>query len=699
MGQREIIREIREYHIIRNIISADSVKRLIDQKDPKVAGILAVYGSFVQDFGQMRIDQFEDFNRYFRRLENNYLADPSHRKYQPTEAGYSEYIKLVLGERGLKTLSEVFNKEENARMMRDMHISVGRDVQETNAVVVANHIRDYSVVAGLRGNLTESRRKASDLEVELDKVRAILKVTKENASTKEQVVAKLDETQTAILNTMLASFAGNEYLMRSIAKSTGRKIEEVEEMVMNASHASRIRDERILDRLDGGFADLSGKVDRVSDKVDVITNQMQAKSRGKVIAAAGLGVLGGAAVTTIVALLLSNNQPVQQPTNVEGINPSEYDAYVSEVYNLQNGLKELLVDNVLTEEEKTNFLASIQEFASKYNTGAFATSSKNQSEHLTNMADVLFNMSEDKIEAAKSIVELELNILGIQEQLTNYKTENQQLADKNTALQAEIDSHVAKIAELEAQVADLVSKLEAANSGSAIQALNVKIAALETQIADLNGQVETLTGEKTTLQGTVDTLTAENATLKANVSELQTSNEELSSQLSEANASLATAQGQVATLEAEKAELVKQVEAGALTQKQYEEKIKALEAKEKELSGKVDELVAQVGSLNSELATAKENYNKLKAQYDALNTSNQAVAAELAAAQEKIVELENKINTTTVEAAELIFNIYEYITGSTTTDLEVAMAVVSDELGLSEITPSENTRPTGPQPN
>ena len=190
MEQSEVIRRIREYHIIKQILNSKSVKRLVDSKDPKVAGVLAVYQSYAEFFGSIKIDAFEDFDRFFRRLENNYTTS-GNKKVQPNEEGYREYIRSILGKEGLKKMVAILSDPDITKRIRGLSTDIGGKTRESNAIVVARGIADYSVVSGLRGNLSESQRKGSDLEEQLDRTRLVLKLTKENAATKEAVLAAI----------------------------------------------------------------------------------------------------------------------------------------------------------------------------------------------------------------------------------------------------------------------------------------------------------------------------------------------------------------------------------------------------------------------------------------------------------------------------------------------------------------------------
>ena len=76
------------------------------------------------------------------------------------------------------------------------------------------------------------------------------------------------------------------------------------------------------------------------------------------------------------------------------------------------------------------------------------------------------------------------------------------------------------------------------------------------------------------------------------------------------------------------------------------------------------------------------------AKYNSLNSKNAELETELAEAQKTIADLQSQIENTTTESAELILDIYEYITGETTTDLAHAMQVLAEQLGLTTVAPS-----------
>ena len=728
MEQREVIRKIREYHIIKSIIGSDSVKRLIEKKDPKISGVLAVYSGYIEFFGAMRIDNIEDFDRFFRRLERNYLADDKHRKVQPTEAGYSDYITAVLGKKGLETATKVFNEEDNFRAMKEMHIDIGKRTQETNAVIVANYIGEYAVVSGLRGNVTEAQRKNRDLEAQLDKTRLVLKLTKENASTADAVLAKVDEFQDTILDQIIVHSAGSDYLMKAIAKSTGRKINEVEDLIMILARESKVRDKEILEtlaRIEAAagkttvVADLSGteylmrsiakstgrkiegvetavynasaasraRDERIEGKIDTISARMDKDAKWKYGATAIGSVAGGAAVTALLFLLLGRGQTAAPVTTVEGIDPQAFASYSQDVGTLHSSLKDMIVsDNRFDSTEKDAYIASVEEFVAKYASGDFAESSKQESDHLTYIANAVYGMSEDKLALAARII-------GLESQIVELQTEVETLKKGNPDFEAEKAALNAKIADLEAQVADLTAQLDASEDAKTIQALNVKIEGLEKQVADLTAQVETLTGENTTLK-------TENEQLKTQVADLNAQNTKLTSDLATANSALSTAEAKVAQLEADKAKLEKDLEDGKITIEEYKKKNDELTKKNSDLAKQVEDLVAQVADLNTQLQAAQEKAAKLEAEIKTLGDSNAKLTSDLAAANATIKTLEDQVNGLTAEAAELIFDIAEIITGEPQADLEQAMAIVMDDLGITPTTPSQgNTKPTGPEPN
>ena len=99
-------------------------------------------------------------------------------------------------------------------------------------------------------------------------------------------------------------------------------------------------------------------------------------------------------------------------------------------------------------------------------------------------------------------------------------------------------------------------------------------------------------------------------------------------------------------------------------------------------------LADTIADLNTQLEAKVAEFNELQAKYNALASENAKIAEDLAAAQKTIAELQAQIETTTTESAELILEIYEYITGETTTDLAHAMQVLAEQLGLTTVNPS-----------
>ena len=166
------------------------------------------------------------------------------------------------------------------------------------------------------------------------------------------------------------------------------------------------------------------------------------------------------------------------------------------------------------------------------------------------------------------------------------------------------------------------------------------------------------------------------------------------------NTALSTAESRVAQLESDKAKLEKDLADGKITIEEYKKKNEELTKANADLAKQVEDLVARIADLNTQLQAAQDKAAKLEAEIKTLGDSNAKLTSDLAAANATIKTLEEQVNGLTVEAAELIFDIAEIITGEAQTDLEKAMSIVMDELGITPTTPSTgNTKPTGPEPN
>ena len=687
MEQSEVIRRIREYHIIKQILSSKSVKRLIDSKDPKVAGVLAVYQSYAEFFGSIKIDSFENFDKFFRRLENNYLASGTNKKVQPNEEGYREYIRSVLGKEGLKIMVKVLSDEEISKRINTLSTDIGGKTRESNAIIVARNIADYSVVSGLRGNLSESQRKGADLEAQLDRTRQILKLTKENAATKEAVLDAISVVEANILASIAEKISDNQYLMKAIAKSTGKKINNLEEELKNvikkASDESKNRDAAISADISTGFSGVYSRIDALGASIDASTSK---KTKLKIALAATGGALAGTGITTLMFLLLSNpSQPATVPnTPGTAVDTSVYTTYIADVDTLLGDFKVMVEDNIFTQAEKDDFMGDIGAFSKKYENTQFAESSKKDADYLTNMATSVFGMSEEKIEAVKKVAELEGNITNLNNTINGLNT-------KNAELQATIDGYKKEVEKLNKEINELKTKLENAYTEEEVQALNVKITGLEGRVKELEGNVETLkksnaelTTENTNLKNENSELTTENANLKNEIAELKTTNANIQSELTDTKNLLTTANNKVAELEG----LVKQ---GAIDKA-------ALEKTNAELRTQIEGLLGNIAELNTKLTKAAEDYQALETLYNAQGEENTTLKAELETAKNQILALEEELNSLSVASAQLVFDIYECMTGSKTTDIDLAMATVAEKLGITQTTPSTGESEMGPQP-
>lgn len=743
MEQNEVVKRIREYHIIRDTLKEKSVVRLAG--DPNVSSLLAVLSSHVEFFGKMRMSNVESFDQFFSRLEKNYLATSTHAKIKPEETAYTQYIKDVLGKSGLAQVTAVANDPDNTARIRALRLDLGKEVREPNSIILVRDIKSYSVVSGLRGNLTETIRKNGDLEAELEKVRGILKLTKENAKTKEEVLAEIEKTEQAILLSIVETAAQSDYLAKAIAKSTGKKINEVRDLVIAASGASAKRDaatqKQIADmrkRLGGLYAGIGGvskslggvhrklngisssivstntKLDGIESsmvsahsKLDEISTKLDKKSRGstfwKVAAGAGGGLAVGVGVTALIAALMSSGKaPVVVPGTMDSsdatLMESAYVEYMDTVDEMGLMFQNKILDGDYTEEDKAEFESSVDAFVSKYVGTRFETESAEDAKTFKSISNSVAEMSEEKRVAVANYTILLSDFNAVKATLDTYKTQNADLLKSNAALSASVDALTVKVGDLKKEIIKIQGIIASTDNAKTIQELQAKIEAYKQQVATLEAEVQKVTGENTTLKGENDALKTENATIKGQVDSLTKENEQLKSDLKKANDDLSAAQKTIADLNKAKADLQAKYDAGVITEKQLRDEIAKLEKSEKELKTQVDNLTKQVADLNTKLAEEIKKYNALLEQYKKLDGDKTALANSLADAQKRIAELESQIETTTIETAELIFTIYEYMTGERTTDISKAMDLVSSQLGITVTNPSTGLEGNVKQP-
>lgn len=726
MEQNDVVKRIREYHIIKGIMKEDSVRKVAD--DSNMSSLISAYNSYVDFFGKMRISSNETFDQLFSRLEKVYLIDDSHKKVKTSENAYIQYLKDVLGKGGLKQVTEAVNEPDNLDRIRAFRLDVGKEVRETNSVILARDVKLYSVVAGLRGNLTSTQRKNKELEVELDKVRGILGLTKENAKTKEDVFAKIDEVQTEILKEIVEITSQSDYLAKAIAKSTGRKINEVRDMVINASGASARRDaitQGKIDDLHNEMASLTanvygseakirsdiagidaklngidGKLDQISDATNKNSKSLARWKRAGLIAS---GALAGAGATMLAMSLLGSNNvpPQQQPTDPDIKEPgySEYVEYVESFNQLSEILNGLVMDGDFSEEEKNSFIdESLRGFKEKYANSVFAEGSQSDAQRLETLANSIYGMSSEKQEALGKALTLDKELTASKASLETYKNTNAELLNKNSELSASVQNLTNKIDELEAKIKELGEIIANTDNAKTIQELQAKIEGYENQVAELKGQVQTLTGEKAQLETENENLKTEKAQLQAEVDNLKTENTQLAQDLNKAKSDLSTAQNTISALTAEKNELQAKYDAGQITETELREKIQKLEASEASLKAQVENLTEQIANLNRELNAKIAEYNELVERYNDLEGYKITLSSELETARNQIASLENQLENLTVDSAELIFNIYEYLTGEQTSDIETAMRYVSKTLGITTIAPSTGVEGNVKQP-
>lgn len=667
MEQSKVIKEIREYHIIREIMKSKSVRRLVANRDPKVAGLIAIYDSYVQFFGNMRIDATETFDKFFTRLERNYTS--THDKVQPNDPGYLEYIKNVLGTKGLKTVTSVMSEEDNEKTINDLNRGIGLETGEANTIVVAQHIADYSVVSGLRGNLTEVTRKNSELEAELDRVRLVLGMTKENAKTKEEVLAKLALLETGILKSIVDGVAGNKILIEGLESSMGRSFTEIKtELAGVRADIGTVRTDISGVRTDIGLV----RSDIASLASSVAASK---KSTVKTIAiTAGATFLATAALASGIFAIVANQMP-QPVVSGDATNDTQYVEYLGDYNALTTQLKSLLNDNIFDEKDKTEFMASLDGFVQKYaSSEKLADSSSQSAENLKAIANSVFGMSEEKIEAAKDLADANTNLTVLNQMIAKYDTNG------DGSIADEIDA-------LNKKVADLTKQLEEANSDEAIQALRVEIEGLQEDIKDLNKQITTLTGEK-------EDLIKENDDLKK-------SNAKLESDLNTANSNY---QGLEKTiLDAGKAldDLNTKVAAGTISEADYLTGVDKIltDLVKTGLADNIENLANQIVKLQADLKTAQDEYNDLLKKVE----GDGGYEDQLAAAKDKIESLEQDIAGLTTDASALIMQIAEAYTGVAPASITEAIQAVKDfakEMGITTSTPTTgNEKNPGTQPS
>lgn len=411
--------------------------------------------------------------------------------------------------------------------------------------------------------------------------------------------------------------------------------------------------------------------------------------------------------------------------------------YNKELADLDKALYGYLADSTYEAAEKTDFEAKVQAFVDKYASTTFASRSTVDADVMKTLSDNIYGMSELKQQAIGELAAEKGKVAGLESRISTLEATNQTYADRITALEEQVKELSDKIDELLKQV------------GSA--PTDAQVQALLAQIDELNKQVKTLEGEVTALEGQVSTLTTENAELKEKnaeltqeVADLKAENAELKADIDEANATIDSLNQVIDILKTEKASLEEQLKNKDITIAEYQERIADLEAVEAELRAQIKDLTKQIADIAEELEEKKVAYNALvselqaandkiaeleaekaalaedlknnyisKAEYDAkvaelqaeidankaLIAENAELQKQLAEARAQIVALEEQLAGSSAEATALVFDIYEYITGTTTNDVATAMKVISEQLGITTVPPSQDAESNAKQPS
>ena len=102
----------------------------------------------------------------------------------------------------------------------------------------------------------------------------------------------------------------------------------------------------------------------------------------------------------------------------------------------------------------------------------------------------------------------------------------------------------------------------------------------------------------------------------------------------------------------------------------------------------LEAIAKQFKDAMADLDTYSKGLDELIAEYNGMVAAG-TPAEKLAAVKTIIQDLEKDLNTATVEAANLVFDIAEMLTGQPQTDINVAMAIVMDGLGIAVVSTSK----------
>lgn len=378
--RNETVKKIRDFHIIRKILKDMTAEQ---KRDPKIAGLVAAYDAYVKFFGGIRIDQWEDFDRLFSRLEKVYIAGDESKKVQPEAEGYTHYIKNVLGDSVLDKFGEILDQPENKERMADFYLEVGRK-QESTALVVARAVRDYAKLSNVMMNYHESVAAGHKKDEQIEKLRVLLKYSKDKALTIDQIIEEVGKMESRLIAKIIENTPkSNDDLIKGIAILTGRKVNEIKALMEAGDGKILAAIGEIKAPISGMVVDLGtvktdvahikGKVDVMASDIEEIKKNTSRYSAGKTAMIATIGALGITALYGVGGIIYNTVTPDKMTES----------ALLADYMNLVNVINGLQTDGI-TDAEKQQFIdENLKAFLDKYKGTNLEEKSKECADALT----------------------------------------------------------------------------------------------------------------------------------------------------------------------------------------------------------------------------------------------------------------------------------------------------------------------------
>lgn len=242
------------------------------------------------------------------------------------------------------------------------------------------------------------------------------------------------------------------------------------------------------------------------------------------------------------------------------------------------------------------------------------------------------------------IKELEGKVTELNSKITTIEKNNKSLLDKNTSLSSDIEKLKKEKMNLEAKITELNKEISKSTGNIADQ---------KVEITDLNKQVKELNDKIIVLEGKIKTLNTENQSLTNKISELEKKVKDLEAKSNQCSADDATKAAELEKVKKDlastKASLEKaknDIESGKLSEAEKNKTITSLNDKITQLENKVNALTIENTSLKSKITELEKQLAASEKKASDFKTSDKAKLVEIEALKKELVSVKSELNKT-----------------------------------------------------